>query len=420
MVNAVNATLNDSYESYDSSVPVRFESGGRMTGLDLGLPSMRTGDAQLIATLRHALERRASDVHLVVGLPPVFRIDGDLITSSLPPLNRDMLRDQVYSLLTDGQCDEFERSWELCVSLFLPDLGHFRLTVYYHMSNIEASIRVCPLSLRTPEELGLPPAIFKLVEKRSGLILITGPTGSGKTTTFNCLLDLINRQRRCKIITVEDPVEYVHQNRLSIIVQQQVHSDTHSFSQALVHILRQDPDVIGVGEMRDLETIATALTAAETGHLVIATLHTPDAAQTVDRIIDAFPGDRQAQVLTQLASSLQGIIAQQLLPRVDQEGRVLATEVLTATLAIRAQIRERKMNQIRSTIEMSRADGMYLMDRSLRDLYQQGVITYDTALAHAHSPELIQQAMAMAAVTSASTAAAAAGNSGGFGRFGGR
>src|SRR5207249_3409576 len=188
-----------------------------------------------------------------------------------------------------------------------------------------------------------------------------------------------------------DPVEFVHENRLSIIVQQQVHSDTHSFSQALVHILRQDPDVIGVGEMRDLETISTALTAAETGHLVIATLHTPDAAQTVDRIIDAFPGQQQAQILTQLAASLRAIVAQLLLPRVDREGRVLATEVLVATPAIRAQIRERKMALLRGTIETGRADGMQLMDRSLRDLYQQGIITYETAMSHAHTPDMIQE-----------------------------
>jgi twitching motility protein PilT len=364
-------------------------SNGRMLGLDLGqLPGRGSG---LGSVLRRALERRASDVHLVVGLPPVFRIDGELITGPDAPLSRDDIRELIFSVLTKNQREEFERDWQLCVSLFLPELGHFRVTVYYHMSNVEVSIRVCPLALRTPQELGLPSVVDKLVEKRSGLILITGPTGSGKTTTFNCLLDMINRQRRCKIITVEDPVEFVHENRLSIIVQQQVHSDTPSFSQALVHILRQDPDVIGVGEMRDLETISTALTAAETGHLVIATLHTPDAAQTVDRIIDAFPGDKQAQVLTQLASSLQGIIAQQLLPRVEQEGRVLATEVLVASIAVRTQIRERKMNQLRSTIQLGRADGMHLMDGSLRDLYQQGIITYETALAHAHSPEMIQQ-----------------------------
>jgi twitching motility protein PilT len=345
--------------------------------------------ARMTSILRRALQQHASDVHLVVGLPPMFRIDGELLATPDPPFKRDEVRELVYSALAPSQREEFERDWMLCVSLFLPDLGHFRITVYYHMSNVEASIRVSPLSLRTPSELGFPEIVDKLVERRSGLILITGATGCGKTTTFNCLIDMINRRRRCKIITVEDPVEFVHENRLSIIVQQQVHADTKSFNLALTHILRQDPDVIGVGEMRDLETISTALTAAETGHLVIATLHTPDAAQTVDRIVDAFPGDRQSQTLTQLAACLQAIIAQQLLPRVDQEGRVLATEVLLATTAVRTQIRERKMNQLRSTIQMGARDGMHLMDKSIIDLYQQGIISYDTAVSYASSPDVV-------------------------------
>ena len=375
---------------------------GRMRGLELqshlahqsqeGRESQTSQHAPMTPILRRAVERHASDIHLVVGLPPMLRIDGELIAGEGVPLGREDTQALIYSLLTEGQVEEFVKDWQLCVSLFLPDVGHFRVTVYYHMGGVEASIRVCPLSLRSPKELGLPDIVGKLVERRSGLILITGPTGSGKTTTFNCLLDMINRQRRCKIITVEDPVEYVHENRLSLIVQQQVHSDTRSFSQALVHILRQDPDVIGVGEMRDLETISTALTAAETGHLVIATLHTPDAAQTVDRIVDAFPGDQQPQVLTQLASCLQAIVAQQLLPRVDCEGRKLATEVLVGTQAVRNQIRERKSNLLRSTIQTGKADGMQVMDKSLLDLYQQGVITYQTAVAHAHSPDYIKEA----------------------------
>ena len=362
-----------------------------MAGIDL--PTTPGARSWLMPILQRAIERTASDVHLTVGLPPIFRIDGELLATSEAPLRSQDAQDLIYEVLTQGQREEFEREWQLCVSLFFPDVGHFRVTVYYHQGNVEAAIRVCPLSLRSPQELGLPDVVEKLVEKRSGLILITGPTGSGKTTTFNCLLDMINRRRRSKIVTVEDPVEFVHENRLSIIVQQQVHADTRSFRQALVHILRQDPDVIGIGEMRDLETIATALTAAETGHLVLATLHTPDAAQTVDRIVDAFPGAEQPQILTQLASCLQGIIAQQLLPRVDREGRVLATEVLLANPAIRSQIRERKTSQLRSTIEMGRADGMHTMDRRLRDLYQQGIVTYDTAISHAMYPETIQVAV---------------------------
>lgn len=337
------------------------------------------------------MKRHASDVHLVVGLPPMLRIDGELVSGTAKPLGREEVKLLIYAVLTQGQREEFEREWQLCVSLYIPELGHFRITVYYHQGNVEASVRVCPLSLRTPEELGLPSAVDKLVEKNSGIIIITGPTGSGKTTTFNCLIDMINRNRRGKIITVEDPVEYVHENRLSIVVQQQIGSDTPSFSAALTHILRQDPDVIGVGEMRDLETISTALTAAETGHLVIATLHTPDAPGTVDRIVDAFPGDKQSQILIQLASSLQGVIAQRLLPRVDEEGRVLATEVMVATAAVKNQIRERKMTQLRSTIETGRKDGMHLMDHSLRDLYQQGIISYEVAKSHAFQPDEIAQ-----------------------------
>jgi len=343
----------------------------------------------LVPLLREAVDRRASDLHLVVDNPPVFRVDGDLVVSEADPLGPERVKDLIGSVLTSAQQEELDRQWQLCISLFIPELGHFRITVYLHRGAMEASIRVCPLSLRTPKELGLPDVVYTLVEKRSGLILITGPTGAGKTTTFNCLLDLINRERRCKIVTVEDPVEFVHQNRQSIIVQQQVHSDTRSFSAALHHILRQDPDVIGVGEMRDLETISTALTAAETGHLVIATLHTPDAVGTVDRIIDAFPSDKQAQIMVQLAGSIQGIIAQQLLPRTDGEGRALATEVMVATTAIRNQIRERQTNQLRNTIATGRAHGMHLMDRSLKELYQHGLITLAAAVAHAYLPESI-------------------------------
>ncbi len=359
----------------------------RMRSLDLGQNVATRGG--LTTILADASTRRASDVHLVTGLSPIFRIDGELEPSTLPPLGRDELRILVYSVLSQGQIDEFEKTWQLCMSLFIPDLGHFRISAYRHAGNVEAAIRLCPLSLQTPEELGLPAVIEKIVEKRSGLILITGPTGSGKTTTFNCLIDLLNRTRRGKIITIEDPVEFVHENRMSIIVQQQIGSDAPSFAQALVHILRMDPDVVGVGEMRDLETISTAITAAETGHLVIATLHTPDAVGTVDRIIDAFPGDKQSQILVQLSSSLQAVIAQQLLPRLDRDGRVLATEVMVATSAVRNQIRERKTQQLRSTMQTGRADGMHLMDHALHDLYQSGVISYEIAMGHAYAPDAL-------------------------------
>jgi twitching motility protein PilT len=228
------------------------------------------------------------------------------------------------------------------------------------------------------------------------LILITGPTGSGKTTTFNAILDMINRERRLKIITVEDPIEYIHPNKRSIVVQQEVHTDTRSFGKALVHILRQDPNVIGVGEMRDLETISMALTAAETGHLVISTLHTTDAAQTVERIIDVFPGSQQPQIRTQLSSSLEAVICQQLLPRVDQEGRILATEVMVCTPAVQNIIRENKLQMLDTVISTGQSYGMQSMDVSLKNLYQQGIITYDTAATRAKYPEELRRASSRA------------------------
>ncbi len=237
----------------------------------------------------------------------------------------------------------------------------------------------------------MPEVVKELTRKSTGLVLIVGPTGSGKTTTMYAMIDFINRERRCKIVTVEDPVEYYHENRLSVIVQQEVGTDVPSFSQALIQILRQDPDVICIGEMRDLETIATALLAAETGHLVIATLHTGRAAETINRIIDVFPPYQQQQVRVQLAAVLEGIICQRLLPRLDKPGRVLAYEILLATPAIRSMIREGKPEaMINNAIEMSRSEGMVLLENCLRELYEQGVISYDVAIAHAENPARIR------------------------------
>jgi len=357
-----------------------------MAGLEIGAPSQMKIDP----LLKRAIARKASDIHLVVGLPPILRVDGELCPDQGDAFTVDRLKELIYSMLSPKQIAEFEQSTQLCISCYRPDLCHIRLTVYYQHGNAEASIRVCPLSMRTPEELGLPAVIDKIADLREGLVLITGTTGSGKTTTFNCLIDLINRRRRAKIITVEDPVEYIHENRQCLIIQQQVYSDTPSFSKALIHILRQDPDIIGVGEMRDQETMETTLTAAETGHLVIATLHTPDAAQTIDRIIDAFPAYKQPQAAIQLAASVRAIIAQQLLPRIDKDGRVLATEVMIGTSAVQSLIREKKTIQLRSTIETSRQDGMILMDYNIIRLYQQGIISYDTALTRSYNQKFVR------------------------------
>jgi twitching motility protein PilT len=359
----------------------------RIAGLEIQGAEHQT---RIDPLLKRAVARNASDIHLVVGLPPVFRIDGELGPDQGDAFTSESLKELIYSLLTPNQIKELEDSLQLCISCYRPEICHFRFTVYFHHGNVEASVRVCPLSLRTPEELGLPPIVDQLVNMREGLILVTGATGSGKTTTFNCMIDMINRRRRCKIITVEDPVEYVHENRQSLIVQQQIYSDSPSFNKALVHILRQDPDVIGVGEMRDLETISTTLTAAETGHLVIATLHTPDAAQTIDRIIDAFPAGQQAQAIIQLASCIRAIIAQQLIPRMDKDGRVLVTEVMVGTPGVKSLIRERKTIQIPSAMETGRQDGMSLMDHSLIKLYQQGIISYDLTLTHAFNTKYVK------------------------------
>ena len=343
----------------------------------------------LIELLREAVDRRASDIHLVTGLPPLLRVDGSIVATEHEPIARDGGKTLVYPVLSEVQISSFERNWRLCVSSFFPDIGHFRITLYYARSCIECAIRVCPPVIRGIGDLGLPEVAFELARENAGLILITGPTGVGKTTTMAALIDQINREQRAKIVTVEDPIEYRHIHRKSIIVQQEIGTDTKSFGEALTHILRMDPDVIGVGEMRDLETIATALTAAETGHLVVATLHTPDSVGTVDRIVDVFPSAQQPQIVTQLAATLQGVISQQLIPRLDRSGRVLATEVLIGTLAVRNIIRERKSHLLYNTIQTSAEQGMHLMDESLKDLYEAGVISYDEAVSRARSPEHI-------------------------------
>ena len=341
--------------------------------------------------LAEAVEEHASDLHLVVGVPPAFRIYGEIVLTQHPALRPDDCKETVYGMLTDSQREQFEKELQVGFSFFVPDLGRFRVNVYHEKGFVEAAIRVGMMEIKSPDELGLPPIVSELARKPNGLLLITGPTGVGKTTTLNSLIDLINRERRAKIITIEDPVEYVHNHKKSIIVQQEVYSDTHSFAKALFHALRQDPDIIGVGEMRDLETMSTALTAAETGHLVIATLHTIDASQTIDRIIDVFPGAQQPQIIAQLASCLVGVVSQQLLTKADKQGLALCCEILVANLAVRNLIREHKTEKIYSTIQTGFKDQMQTMDRGLRDLYQAGFISYDEALTHARDPQFIEK-----------------------------
>ncbi len=336
--------------------------------------------------LSEGIRHKASDLHLMVGVPPVLRVDGEVIVGNGDPLTVADVEGLILSTLSEEKRTKLEQDLQLCYSLKLPDIGYFRVSIYYEQGEIGAAIRLGITELRSLEELGLPPIVAEAVRKPSGLILITGPTGSGKTTTLNSMIDLINRDRRCKIIMVEDPIEYVHPNKRSIIVQQEVYTDTHSFQQAIVHILRQDPDVIALGEMRDLETISTALTAAETGHLVISTLHTPDAVQTVDRIIDVFPSSQQNQVRMQLANCLEVVISQQLLSRIDRPGRVLAAEVMIANPAVRNIIRESKTQSLYNVITTGHSQQMRALDTCLKDLYQQGIITYDEAVTHAKFP----------------------------------
>ena len=340
--------------------------------------------------LKAARRFHASDIHLIMNVAPVFRINGEIRPIEGEVLDAEQLKSIVYGLLTDSLRENLERDWQLCFSKHWPEIGRFRISVYFHSGCPEMAIRLCETSVRSREELRLPPILEELTRFSSGLILVTGPTGMGKTTTLNYMVDFINQHRRTKIVTIEDPIEYVHENQRSIVVQQEVMTDVHSFRTALVHVLRQDPDVIVIGEMRNLETIETALMAAETGHLVLATLHTPDSVQTVQRIFSVFPADQQNSIVMQVANSLQAIISQKLLPRADGNGQIMATEVCIATNAVRNHIRSRDVHQIYNEMQTGRKHQMQTMDNALLDLYQKGEISYDTALSNAREPDHIR------------------------------
>src|SRR6266581_4059846 len=293
------------------------------------------------------LERDASDLHLTVGAPPTLRVHGDLVPlEGHPVMEPRGLQDMLYAILPQRKREKLEEDLELDMSYSLPGKARFRVNVYYQRDSMGAAFRLIPMAIRTVDELGLPKVVEELARLPRGLVLVTGPTGSGKSTTLAALVDVVNRERPCHIMTVEDPIEYLHHHQRSIVNQREVGADTHGFGNALKHVLRQDPDVILVGEMRDLETIGTAITAAETGHLVFATLHTQDAPQSIDRMIDVFPPHQQQQVRVQLSTTLQGVATQQLLPTADGKGRVVAAEVLVATPAVRNLVREGKTHQI--------------------------------------------------------------------------
>src|SRR4051794_16496818 len=338
-------------------------------------------DIHINDLLSLVIEWHGSDLHLTAASPPVVRVNGDLRPiPDMPTLNGSQIRQMVYSILTQKQREKFENELELDTSYALPGKGRFRVNVFLQRDSVGCVMRAIPYDVIDFDVLGVPPSVKSWAYLPRGLVLITGPTGSGKSTTLASLIDIVNRERSVHIMTVEDPIEFLHEHKRSLINQREVGEDTHSFASALKHVLRQDPDVILVGEMRDLETISTALTAAETGHLVFATLHTQDAPQSIDRVIDVFPAHQQQQVRVQLASALQGICTQQLIPTVDGQGRAVACEVMVATPAIRNLIREGKTHQIYSMLQAGGRYGMVTMDMSLAQLVRSRRISVDIAM----------------------------------------
>jgi len=343
--------------------------------------------------LHQMAEAGASDLLITAGMPPIFRIDGELEPQhDLPPLDREESKAIIYSILKKEQIHRFERDLELDLSFSEPDVGRFRMNVYQQRGAISAAIRILPFRIPSLQELGVPQAITGIIKKPKGLILITGPTGNGKSTTLASIIDLLNREVKKHIITVEDPIEYVHKSNRCVIEQREVRYDTHSFSNALKHIFRQDPDVILIGEMRDRETMETALTMAETGHLTFATLHTNSAAESLNRIIDAFPGDQQNQVRSLLSIVLEGVLSQKLLPKVGG-GRILATELMIPSDAMRHLIRRGDIMQIYSQMMLERGRGNHTMNDSLYELYQKGEISMEVAIASSFRPDELMRRM---------------------------
>jgi twitching motility protein PilT len=358
------------------------------------LTTYRQADPELLAVLQEVVGQGASDLHLTVDSPPMLRVDGSLRPAgSTVTWSREKVMAALLSILTDSQQEIFERELELDFAYTISTLTRFRVNIYQQRGSMGGAFRIIPSEIKQLKELGVPESVGNFAQLARGLVLVTGPTGSGKSTTLAALVDLVNRTRADHIVTVEDPIEFLHDHKKSIVHQREVGADTHSFAAALKHVLRQDPDVILIGELRDLETISVALTAAETGHLVFATLHTQDAPQTIDRIIDVFPPHQQGQVRTQLAASLQGVVCQTLVKRADGKGRAVATEILVTTPAIANLIREGKTYQIVSMMQAGRAQGMHTLDQHLADLVKAGIITYEAAVEKAHDVDGIERLM---------------------------
>jgi len=347
----------------------------------------------IVQLLTEMVEKRASDLHLTPGAPPSVRIDGEI-----EPMNYDVLKPQdtenlAYSLLNDQQKKVFEQNWELDLSIGVPNLSRFRGNVFKQRGNVAMVLRQIPFKIQSYKELGLPLIVEEFAKRPKGLILVTGPTGSGKSTTLACMIDHINQERRSHIITVEDPIEFLFSHKKCIINQRQIGTDTKSFMSALNHISRQDPDIVMIGEMRDLETIQAVLTISETGHLTFATLHTNSAAESINRIIDVFPETQQGQVRTQLAFVVIGIMTQTLIPKI-RGGRAMAMEVLAGTPAIRALVRDDKIHQIYSLIQAGKKYGMQTMNQSLFDLYKAGQIGLDDMMAASREPIELEKMLA--------------------------
>ncbi|MBK4348422.1 type IV pilus twitching motility protein PilT [Lacisediminihabitans sp. G11-30] len=348
-------------------------------------------DPELIAALTEVLGLGASDLHVTTNAIPMIRVDGGLRpVDGLSVWNKDKVAAALTSILTDEQKATFDEQLELDLAYTVSANARFRVNVYQQRGAMGAAFRLIPTDIVQLKDLGVPDSVARFATLARGLVLVTGPTGSGKSTTLAALIDLVNRTRADHIVTVEDPIEFMHKNHKSLVNQREVGPDTHSFASALKHVLRQDPDVILIGELRDLETISVALTAAETGHLVFATLHTQDAAQTIDRVIDVFPPHQQGQVRSQLAATLQGVVCQTLVKRASGKGRVVATEILIATPAINNLIREGKTYQIASAMQAGRDHGMHTMDSHLADLANAGTITVKAAMDKAQDAESLK------------------------------
>jgi twitching motility protein PilT len=363
------------------------------------------------------IERGASDLHITTGTPPQIRLHGKLTPiTQFEPLSPTDTQRLAYSVLNEGQKQKFEEENELDLSFGIHGLARFRCNVYRQRGAVACAVRVIPVKIRGFEELGLPPIVEQLSDRPKGLILVTGPTGSGKSTTLAAMVDKVNSERAEHIVTIEDPIEFVHQHKKCMVNQREVFSDTHSFKNALKSILRQDPDVVLVGEMRDLETVAAALTIAETGHLTLGTLHTNSCAQTINRIIDVFPTSQQDQVRTQLSLVLEGVLSQQLIPTADGRGRAMALEIMVATPAIRNLIREQKIHQIYSAMQAGQKFGMQTMNQSLAELVQKRRISREEALNRSTLPEELAGLLGSAGGSAAPAPAVAAAGASPFGR----